>query len=249
MIVLQLLPLFFLVLGLWPSWLYAPKEEFSLALGYLVASLLMASTATLYARAPVGPRTRPFWVLALALTALGLSFQASDHLVELPENIRPFGLAAFMASCAAFLMALFRQHHETLVVAKLSGPAYTESQGIMKRSALTALAYNLEAVAARHPVMLILVQTQSSQGARIILETLRGSDLMFKVDTDRYLLVLQQGGAAAAPPVFHRLKEKLPQLLYAALPYQGGSIRRALEQLEAELDQSSTLQPEPPTET
>jgi hypothetical protein len=57
------------------------------------------------------------------------------------------------------------------------------------------------------------------------------------------LLILQEGGPQAVAPVFKRLKQNLNIQAYAALPYEGGPLDKALEQLEAELEHIYLTQP------
>ncbi|MER3479380.1 MAG: hypothetical protein C4327_02570 [Meiothermus sp.] len=243
---LSLVPWALLVLGLLPLGAYPARSSLYPGLVFLVAALTLAGAASLYSRAPVGPRVRTLWVLGLGLLAYSLACESVAILAALPTGLQALGGWAAWLSGAILLTALYQSlQRETPALPPLEGNQYREASGAMSRSALGALAPSLEAMATRRPLVLLLMQTQPDQDPSPILRSLRGPDLLFRMSEGVFLVILQNGGPEAAGPVFRRLKAAVPLKAYTALPFKGGSLKRALEQLEAELSQIYLAQPDP----
>lgn len=243
---LSLIPWALLVLGLLPLGAYPARSSLYPGVVFLVAALTLAGAASLYSRAPVGPRVRILWVLGLGLMAYSLACESVAALASLPPGLHALGGWAALAGAVCLIAALYQSlRRETPPIPPLEGGQYRDPSGAMNRSALSALAPSLEALAARKPLVLLLMQTQPGQDPSPILRSLRGPDLLFRMSEGVFLVILQNGGPEAAGPVFRRLKAAVPLQAYTALPFTGGSLKKALEQLEAELSQIYLVQTDP----
>ncbi|WP_233492993.1 MULTISPECIES: hypothetical protein [unclassified Meiothermus] len=242
---LSLLPWALLVLGLLPLGSYPARSSLYPGVVFLVAALTLAGAASLYSRAPVGPRVRVLWVLGLGFLAYSLACQSAFALAFLPSGLYALGGWVALGSGVTLLTALYQSlRREPFWVPRLEGSQYRDPSGAMNRNALHALAPSLEAAATRRPLVLLLMQTPPNQDPTPILRSLRGPDLLFQMGEGVFLVILQNGGPEAAGPVFRRLKAAVPLQAYTALPFKGGSLKKALEQLEAELSQIYLTQPD-----
>jgi hypothetical protein len=241
---LYAVPWIFLLLGIAPLWFYPQRDGLYPGLAYLMAALILTGVASLYNRTAASVAVRLCWVLGLGLMAYTLAIYASLSLTVLPGLYEASAAAAALGTGIALLCGLyFLQRREIPPLPKLQQERYRERGGAMNRAALMALAPSLEPLAAARPVMLLMLQTPPEQSPEPIVQTLRGPDLVFNLSEGKYLLILQEGGPQAVAPVFKRLKQNLNIQAYAALPYEGGPLDKALEQLEAELEHIYLTQP------
>lgn len=241
---LYIVPWIFLLLGIAPLWFYPQRDVLYPGLAYLMAALILTGVASLYNRTSAVALVRLCWVLGLGLMAYTLATYASLSLTVLPGFYEGTAAVAALGAGIALLCGLyFLQRREIPPLPNLRQESYRERGGAMNRAALMALAPSLEPLAAARPMMLLMLQTPPDQSPEPIMQTLRGPDLVFHLGVGRYLLILQEGGPQAVAPVFKRLKQNLNIQAYAALPYEGGPLDKALGQLEAELEHIYLTQP------
>lgn len=239
---LYAVPWIFLLLGIAPLWFYSQREDLYPGLAYLMAALILTGAASLYNRAPAAAVVRLCWVIGLGLLGYTVATHAALNLTSMPVFYQGSAAVAALGAGVAVLCGLyFLQQRETLP--SLQQESYRERGGAMNRAALMALAPSLEPMAAARPMMMLMLQTAPDQAPEPILQTLRGPDLVFRLGEGRYLLILQEGGPQAVAPVFKRLKQNVQIQAYAALPYEGGPLDKALGQLEAELEHIYLTQP------
>lgn len=104
---LSLLPWGFVLLGLLPLWLFPRQASLYPGLVFLLAALMLAAAASLYARVPLGPQARFFWVLGLGLMSSAMAVAASRDLAQIPEDLAVVASVASLMGACAFLMGLF----------------------------------------------------------------------------------------------------------------------------------------------
>ena len=237
MAALFLLPWVFLLMGLLPLWMFPRQNDLHTGLLYLVAAYLLASGASLYARAPAGPQVRLSWVFGLGLMGQSLALEACIRLVDLPQRIAMLSPVLALGGATGLMFALYTALiRETPQLPRLDGPMYREDGGAMNQNALFGLMPSLEAMALKHNMMLMLVKIGEESASAEVLKCVRKPDLVFKLNEPQlYLLVMQEGGTQATTHVFRRLKESVDLEAYSALAFKGGSMKRVLDQLEAEL--------------
>ncbi|WP_245575102.1 diguanylate cyclase [Meiothermus rufus] len=234
---LSLLPWGFVLLGLLPLWLFPRKESLYPGVVFLLAALLLAAAASLYARAPLGPRVRFFWVLGLGLLGCMVAVAASRDLAQVPEDVAVVAsLAGLMGTGALLLGLLFWQEVPGLPL----GPSKT---GVLPRAMLEGLAPSLEVLSRARPITLLLLHAPTDLSGSELLPFLRPSDMVFALAPDRFLVVLQGSSPEGAQVVFRRIRQGLPIQAYGVMPLQGGSLKQALRQLEAELEHFYLTQP------
>jgi hypothetical protein len=237
MAVLFLLPWVFLLMGLLPLWMFPRLDNLYPGLLYLIAAYLLASGASLYARAPAGPQVRLSWVFGLGLMGQAMALEAGIRLVDMPQRLATLSPILGLGGATALMFALYTALlRETPQLPRLDGPLYREEGGAMNQNALYGLMPSLEAMALKHNMMLMLVKVSDDSPSAEVLKCVRKPDLVFKLNEPQlYLLVMQEGGTQATTHVFRRLKENVELEAYSALAFKGGSMKRVLDQLETEL--------------
>lgn len=234
---LSLLPWGFVLLGLLPLWWFPRQESIYPGLVFLLAALILAAAASLYARAPLGRQARFFWVLGLGLLSSVVAVTASQELAQVPQDLAVMASVASLMGACAFLMGLFFLLRRE--VPSLPPPAqmgFRHEGGILPYAALQALAPSLETLSAVRPVTLLLLHTPADQPGADLLRFLRQPDMLFQLKPGRFLIVLQGSNLEGAQTVFRRIRQNLAIRAYGALPLQGQSVQEALVQLENELE-------------
>lgn len=141
---LSLLPWGFVLLGLLPLWLFPRQASLYPGLVFLLAALMLAAAASLYARVPLGPQARFFWVLGLGLMSSAMAVAASRDLAQIPEDLAVVASVASLMGACAFLMGLFfllRREVPSLPPATQMG--FRHEGGVLSHTALQALAPSL----------------------------------------------------------------------------------------------------------
>jgi len=229
---LSLLPWGFVLLGLLPLWLFPRQASIYPGLLFLLAALVLAATASLYARAPLGPQVRFFWVLGLGLMSSVVALAASRDLAQVPADVAVMAAVASLLGAAMFLLGLFY-----LLRREVPGLSFPQQEGgVLPYSALPALAPSLEALSAVRPVTLLLLHTQADQPGALLSRFLRQPDMVFQLKPGRFLIVLQGSNLEGAQVVFRRIRQSLAIQAYGVLPLRGASLQKALSQLEGELE-------------
>jgi len=233
---LSLLPWAFVLLGLLPLWLFPRQESIYPGLVYLLAALILAAAASLYARAPLSSQVRLFWVLGLGLMSCVLAAVASRDLAQVPQDVAGLAAVASLVGGLMFLLGLF-----FLLRREVQGPpspvqlGFRHNGGVLPYTALAALAPSLETLSALRPITLLLLHTRSDQPAAELLPFLRQPDMVFELKPGQFLIVLQGSTPEGAQVVFRRIRQNLVIRAYAVLPLQGKTLQQALLQLEGEL--------------
>lgn len=233
---LSLLPWGFVLLGLLPLWLFPRQESIYPGLVFLLAALILAAAASLYARVPLGPQVRLFWVLGLGLMSSVLAVAASRDLAQVPEDVAATAAVASLMGGVMFLLGLFFLLRRE--VPGLPSPmqmGFRHDGGVLPYSALQVLAPSLETLSAVRPVTLLLLHTRSEQPGTELLQFLRQPDMVFELKPGQFLIVLQGSNLEGAQAVFRRIRQNLVIRAYGVLPLQGRSLQQALVQLEGEL--------------
>ncbi|WP_223299680.1 diguanylate cyclase [Meiothermus taiwanensis] len=233
---LSLLPWGFVLLGLLPLWLFPRQASLYPGLVFLLAALMLAAAASLYARVPLGPQARFFWVLGLGLMSSAMAVAASRDLAQIPEDLAVVASVASLMGACAFLMGLFfllRREVPSLPPATQMG--FRHEGGVLSHTALQALAPSLEALSAVRPVTLLLLHTRADQPGAELVQYLRQPDMVFQLGPGQFLIVLQGSNLEGAQVVFRRIRQNLAIRAYGVLPLQGISVQQALAQLEGEL--------------
>ncbi|RDI96028.1 diguanylate cyclase [Meiothermus sp. QL-1] len=227
---LSLLPWVLVLLGLSPLWLFPRQGSLYPGVLFLLAALLLAATASLYARTSLGPRLRLLWVLGLSSMGTLMALLAAQDLAQAPEGVAVAAAGVGLLGTSLFLLGLFFLGQEALLL--LPRPA---SSGVLPGGALQGLAPSLEALAAVRPVTLLLLHTSPEQPGDELLRLLRQPDMVFELKPGQFLLVLQGSGPEGAQSAFRRIRQSLAIRAYAVLPLKGVSLQQALRQLEGEL--------------
>ncbi|WP_297853595.1 diguanylate cyclase [Meiothermus sp.] len=234
---LSLLPWGFVLLGLLPLWLFPRQESIYPGMVFLVAALILASAASLYARAPLGPQVRLFWVLGLGVMSSVVAVAASRDLAQVPEDMAVMAAVASLLGACMFLLGLFfllRREVPGLPTPRQMG--FHHHDGVMPYAALQALAPSLESLSAVRPVTLLLLHTRSDQPGAELLQYLRQPDMVFQLKPGQFLIALQGSDLEGAQIVFRRIRQNLVIRAYGVLPLQGMSLQQALVQLQGELE-------------
>ncbi|RMH54519.1 MAG: diguanylate cyclase [Deinococcus-Thermus bacterium] len=227
---LSFLPWALTLLGLLPLWFFPRQQSLYPGVLFLLAALLLATAASLYARAPLGPKVRFFWVLGVSSVAVQAAFLASGELAQVPDDLVVTASVASLIAPALFLAGLF-----VLLRGEALGPLPVQGEGgVLSQSALQALAPSLEALSRVRPVTLLLLHTHPDQPGASLLRFLRRPDLVFELRPGHFLVVLQGSGPEGAQVVFRRIRQSLAIRAYAVLPLQG-TVQQVLRQLEGEL--------------
>lgn len=232
-----LLPWLFVVAGLAPFAVYEVRPA-PLGAGFvhLLAALLLAGCASLYARALAPQPTRLAWSAGIGSLAGGVALHSANALLELGPTAAQLGMVeglAYALAALGLLAGLRPLNHRPLQ--PLLEARYQDARTrTMNRRALEALSDSLERLARRHPVMLMLFEVAPEQHPRVR-DLVRGPDLVFYLGKDRFLIVLQNAAPEAALRVRERLERALGVPRVCVLPFQGGDLRHALTQLQAEL--------------
>lgn len=239
MLWLFVLPWVLLALGLVPLWAFTLEAEVHLYPGllYLVAALLTAGIASLYTRAPVGPRVRGWWVVGLGLAAHAAGSQAASLLGagQGAAWLWVGGLSSLAAAACFGVAFAVSLRAEAQPLPRLEGNPYCDPDGVMNPTALWATAPSLEALARLRPVHLLLLHT-TTPAAQLAVQ-IRSTTLMFRLEAGMYLLVLQNNHPPDAQNLLRWLKEGADLNGYAAAAFKGGLLRPRLEELRAELTQ------------
>lgn len=234
---LSLLPWGFVLLGLSPLWLFPRQESIYPGVVFLVAALILAAAASLYARVPLGPQVRFFWVLGLGVMSSVVAVAASRDLAEVPADVAVMAAVASLLGGLMFLVGLyFLLRRETPSLPAPVQMGLRTQEGILPYAALQALAPSLETLSAVRPVTLLLLHTRSDQPGAELLQYLRQPDMVFQLKPGQFLIALQGSNLEGAQIVFRRIRQNLVIQAYGVLPLQGMSIQQALAQLERELE-------------
>ncbi len=233
---LSLLPWGFVLLGLLPLWLFPRQESIYPGLVFLLAALVLAAAASLYARVPLGPQVRFFWVLGLGLMSSSMAVAASRDLAQIPEDLAVVAsVASLMGACMFLIGLFFLLQRETPGLPSPLQMGFRNHDGIMPYAALQALAASLETLSTVRPVTLLLLHTRTDQPGAELLQYLRQPDMVFQLKPGQFLIVLQGSNLEGAQVVFRRIRQNLAILAYGVLPLQGISVQQALAQLGGEL--------------
>ncbi|WP_243455286.1 diguanylate cyclase [Meiothermus sp. CFH 77666] len=234
---LSLLPWGFVLLGLLPLWLFPRQESIYPGVVFLLAALILAAAASLYARVPLGPQVRFFWVLGLGVMSSVVAVTASRDLAEVPADVAVMAAVASLLGGLVFLVGLYfllRREAPSLPAPAQMG--LRTQEGILPYGALQALAPSLETLSAVRPVTLLLLHTRSDQPGAELLQYLRQPDMVFQLKPGQFLIALQGSNLEGAQIVFRRIRQNLAIRAYGVLPLQGMSIQQALVQLQGELE-------------
>ncbi|WP_299429357.1 diguanylate cyclase [uncultured Meiothermus sp.] len=234
---LSLLPWGFVLLGLLPLWLFPRQETIYPGVVFLVAALILAAAASLYAKVPLDPQVRFFWVLGLGVMSSVVAVAASRDLAQVPEDVAVMASVASLMGACVFLIGLFflLQREDPALPAPVQ-KGFRNHDGIMPYAALQALAPSLETLSGVRPVTLLLLHTRTDQLGAELLQYLRQPDMVFQLKPGQFLIALQGSNLEGAQIVFRRIRQNLVIRAYGVLPLQGMSIRQALVQLEGELE-------------
>lgn len=234
---LSLLPWGFVLLGLSPLWLFPRQESIYPGVVFLVAALILAAAASLYARVPLGPQVRFFWVLGLSIMSSVVAVAASRDLAQVPEDVAVMAsVASLMGACVFLIGLFFLLRHEAPSLPTPLQMGFRNHDGIMPYAALQALAPSLETLSAVRPVTLLLLHTRTDQLGAELLQFLRQPDMVFQLKPGQFLIALQGSNLEGAQIVFRRIRQNLVIRAYGVLPLHGLSIQQALVQLEGELE-------------
>lgn len=234
---LSVLPWGFVLMGLVPLWLFPRQEILYPGVIYLVGSLILTATASLYARATIGPWVRFYWVMGLSMLAFVTALESARDLVVLPQNLAlGGGVASLMAGALLLVGLYFSQHQEARSAGSLQQSKVTSDGGVLYAGDLQSLAPALEAMAAVRPVTLLMLQTPSGDSGKSILHSIRQPDLVFELKPRHYLVALQGSNTDGAAIAFRRLRQSLEVQAYAVMPLHGKTLKEALKQLEGELE-------------
>ncbi len=234
---LSLLPWAFVLLGLLPLWLFPRQESVYPGVVFLVAALILAAAASLYARVPLGPQVRFFWVLGLSILSSVVAVAASRDLAQVPDDVAVMAAVASLMGACVFLIGLyFLLRRETPSLPTPVQLGLHNQEGVMSYAALQALAPSLETLAAVRPVTLLLLHTRADQPGPELLQFLRQPDMVFQLKPGQFLIALQGSNLEGAQIVFRRIRQNLVIRAYGVLPLQGLSLQQALTQLEGELE-------------
>jgi len=233
---LSLLPWGFVLLGLSPLGLFPRQESIYPGVVFLVAALILAAAASLYARVPLGPQTRFFWVLGLGLMSSVVAVAASRDLAQVPADVAAMAAVASLIGASVFLIGLFfLLRHEAPSLPTPAQMGLPNRDGVMPYAALQALAPSLETLSGVRPVTLLLLHTSTDQPGAELLQFLRQPDMVFQLKPGQFLIALQGSSLEGAQIVFRRIRQNLVILAYGILPLQGTSIQQALMKLEGEI--------------
>lgn len=211
----------------------------------LLGGLMVSVAAGLYARAPSGPRVRLWSVVGLSCLAYTVILQAIAQMSSIDAFwLAASGWSAIAAGVSLMVALLLSFFAEPQSLPRLEGLPYRTEDGAMTQTALWALSPSIEALSRFRPVVLLLLKFPPDQTVPSILRNLRSPDLLFRLESGLYLVVLQEGGSVASQVVFKRLKDNLPLEAYSAMSFRGGSLRGKIEQLQAELDQALLTHPD-----
>lgn len=233
---LSVLPWGFLLLGLLPMGMFPRQDILYPGVIYLIGSLVITATASLYARAPIGAWVRFYWVMGLSVMAFVTALEASRDLVVLPQNLALGGGVASLLAGVTFLVALYySQNQEVRSVGSLQQSKTTSESGVLYSGDLQSLGPALETMSAVKPVTLLMLQTPGDSG-KAILHSIRQPDLVFQLKPQHYLVALQGSTTDGAAIAFRRLRQSLEVQAYAVMPLHGKTLKDALKQLEGELE-------------
>lgn len=234
---LSLLPWGFVLLGLSPLWLFPRQESIYPGVVFLVAALILAAAASLYARVPLGPQARFFWVLGLSIMSSVVAVAASRDLAQVPEDVAVMAsVASLMGACMFLIGLFFLLRRETPSLPTPLQMGFRNHDGVMPYAALQALAPSLETLSVVRPVTLLLLHTRTDQPGAELQPFLRQPDMVFQLKPGQFLIALQGSNLEGAQIVFRRIRQNLVIRAYGVLPLQGMSIQQALVQLEGELE-------------
>lgn len=233
---LSLLPWGFVLLGLLPLWLFPRQENIYPGLVFLLAALILAAVASLFARVTLGPQVRFFWVLGLGLMSSAMAVAASRDLAQIPADLAVVAsIASLMGACMLLASLLFLLRSDAPGLPSLRQMGFHHEGEVLPYSALQALAPSLETLSAVRPVTLLLLHTRTDQPGAELLQYLRQPDMVFQLKPGQFLIVLQGSSLEGAQAVFRRIRQNLAIRAYGVLPLQGISVQQALTQLEGEL--------------
>lgn len=234
---LSMLPWGFVLLGLLPLWVFPRQESVYPGVVFLVAALILAAAASLYARAAISPQVRFFWVLGLGVMSSVVAVSSSRDLAQVPPEVGVMAAVGSLIGAGLFLAGLF-------YLVKIPAPGLPDplqmplpsQDRVMPPETLTALAPGPEALSSLRPITLLLLHTGSDQPGPDLVQYLRQPDLVFRLQAGQFLIVLQGSNLEGAQAVFRRIRQNLVIRAYGVLPLQGVSIKQALEQLKGELE-------------
>lgn len=231
---LSVLPWGFVLLGLLPMWLFPRQINLYPGVVFLLAALILAATASLYARVPLGSQARFFWVMGLSVLANVLGVEAARDLAKIPEEIATAaGIGSLLAS--GLLLAGLYFLGRPVPAEEGGGANLRGREGVLGLADLQTLSESLEALSAVRPVTLLLLHTARDQNGNELLHYLRGPDMIFGLEPGHFLIALQGSGLDGAQIVFRRLRQNVPIRAYAVLPLQKMTVADAQKQLEGEI--------------
>lgn len=234
---LSLLPWGFLVLGLLPLWLFPRQENLYPGVIFLFAAVLLAATASLFARISIKGNGRFYFVTGLGVLANVIGVEAARDLAHVPNEIATAAAVASMIASGVLLAGLYSMLQAEGSNAgagkglKVSGG----SRDILSYSALQSLAPSLESISSVRPVTLLLLHLRSDEPSEDLLSYIRQPDMIFQLKPNQFLIALQGSSPEGAQAVFRRIRQNLVIRAYGVLPLQGSTVEQALEQLEGEL--------------
>lgn len=233
---LSVLPWGFVVLGLSPLWLFPRQDNLYPGVVFLLAALLFAATASLFARVSRNHKTNFFWVLGLSLISMVMAVEAARDMAVVPNEIATAAALAGMFASGVFLIGLYFLNNQSDEPAKPKVERRNQQREILGQEALQSLSPSLEALSAVRPITLLLLHTRTDLKDEDLLQHIRQPDMIFHLRTGQYLIALQGSSIDGAQIVFRRIRQNLLIQAYAVLPLQGHSIEKAIVQLEGELD-------------
>lgn len=243
---ISLLPWGLSALALLPfAWNSAADKHLGIGLLNLLAALLLATTGSLCAKILQSPRIRLAGILAFGLLSASFMLGVGLMWLELTPVTRTTldflrgGLAVLAALLAlATIQILPYRPIDTLV--PLKEPRYLDTKtGVMNRRALEALSDSLETSAKRHSLILLMLELPALP-TQPISTMLRVPDLAFRMDKNRFLIILQHTHPGDARSVRERLVRHLAPTHLSVVEFREGDLRPALTQLQADLGASQT---------
>lgn len=231
---LSLLPWGFLALGLLPLWMFPRQENLYPGVIFLFAAVLLAATASLFARVSIPGNGRFFLVTGLGVLANVMGVEAARDLAKVSAEIAIVAAVASMVASGVLLAGLYSilKSNETTTQKPVKPLG---ARDILSYQALQSLAPSLESISTVRPVTLLIIHLRSDEPSNNLLNFVRQPDMIFQLKPNQYLIALQGSSAEGAQAVFRRIRQNLVIRAYGVLPLQGLSVEQALEQLEGEL--------------
>ncbi len=233
---LSLLPWGFLALGLSPMWVFPRQDNLYPGVIFLFAAVLLAATASLFARISLPGNGRFYMVTGIGVLANVIGVEAARDLARVPAEIATAAAVASMIASGVLLAGLYAILKTAGAVTVANKPIKVSgNRDILTYSALQSLAPSLESISTVRPVTLLLLHLRSDEPATELLNFIRQPDMIFQLKANQYLIALQGSNPEGAQTVFRRIRQNMVIRAYGVLPLQGSTVVQALEQLEGEL--------------